>query len=407
MKKQITFIHAADLHLDSPMVGFSHLPKEMFERLKESTFVALKRLIDAAIHYKVDFVIMAGDLYDNHDRSIRAQTRLIKEMERLEAFHIPVYVIHGNHDHLKGDWVHLDMPSNVYVFSDKVEVKSFSKENSVVHLYGYSYGMRHIKENRLNEFIKKEGADFHIGLLHGHREGSSDHSKYAPFHLKDLLQKKFDYWALGHIHKREILYDNPYIVYPGNIQGRNIKEFDEKGCYLVTLSQLETKLEFIDLADIVWKRIHINGENIKSFQELLNLCQKIMEENRLNGKGVVALVHLYHLNLTEKEITSIRNGELLYTLQEIEREQNSFVWPIQINWKQSSILDRKSLESESDFYVDLFQEADRIDEDLYESIGALYDHPGAVKFLPPSLNDNDKDDLQKEALQLLIRLLHD
>ena len=106
--KKISFIHGADLHLDSPMVGLSHLPKEIFERLKESSFTALKTLVDAAIHHKVDFVILAGDLFDEQDRSVRAQTMLRKEMERLEMHGIDVYVIHGNHDHLSGEWIHLD-----------------------------------------------------------------------------------------------------------------------------------------------------------------------------------------------------------------------------------------------------------------------------------------------------------
>ena len=99
------------------------MPKEIFERLKESTFIALKKLVDEAIHHQVDFVILAGDLFDEQDRSVRAQMRLRKEMERLKCIIFLYFVIHGNHDHLNGEWIHLDMPSNVHIFGEKVEFK--------------------------------------------------------------------------------------------------------------------------------------------------------------------------------------------------------------------------------------------------------------------------------------------
>ena len=122
--KQISFIHAADLHLDSPMVGLKHLPANILSRVRESTFVALQKLTMAAIDQQVDFVILAGDLFDGEDRSLRAQSRFRAEMLKLFEKDIPVYVIHGNHDHLNGSWVHLDMPANVFIFTSKTEVKT-------------------------------------------------------------------------------------------------------------------------------------------------------------------------------------------------------------------------------------------------------------------------------------------
>ena len=107
-------------------------------------------------------------------------------MERLNQVHIPVFVIHGNHDHLNGEWIHLDMPSNVHVFGEKVEFKKCITKETVTHLHGFSYGSRHVMESHLDEYVKHEGADFHIGILHGHGEGSSGHGHYAPFHLKEL-----------------------------------------------------------------------------------------------------------------------------------------------------------------------------------------------------------------------------
>ena len=403
--KQITFIHAADLHLDSPMIGLSHLPKEIFERMKESTFVALKKLTDAAIHNRVDFVILAGDLFDEQDRSVRAQMRLRKEMERLAQYQIPVYVIHGNHDHLNGDWIHLDMPSNVHIFGEKVEMKKCETKKTVTHLYGFSYESRHVTDSHLEDYVKIEDADFHIGLLHGYGEGSSGHGQYAPFHIKDLINKKFDYWALGHIHKRSILHENPYIVYPGNIQGRNKKETGRKGCYLVKLTNTETKLEFIDTGDIQWKTLQLDGQEANSFHELYLLCQQKMEEKRLQGKGILLSFTLQNVHLPEKELASVLNGDLLNALQDEERNEQSFVWPIEMKTEKSFEWNRSQLEKESDFYYELFQAADQL-EIATESIRPLYDHPMARKFLP-DLSEKEVQKMKQEALQTLLHLLHE
>jgi DNA repair protein SbcD/Mre11 len=401
--KQITFIHAADLHLDSPMIGLSQLPIEIFERLKESTFVALRKLTGAAIKHQVDFVLLAGDLFDEQDRSVRAQMRLRKEMEKLAENHIPVFVIYGNHDHLNGDWIHLDMPKNVHIFGEKVEIKVYKKKGIVTRFYGFSYATRHVMDSQLDKFVKQEGADFHIGLLHGYGEGSSDHGHYAPFHTKDLVDKKFDYWALGHIHKRSILHEHPYIVYPGNIQGRNKKETGKKGCYLVTMTTNDTKLDFIETADIQWESLQLDGQEATSFQELFILCQKTLEDNRKLGKGVLLSLTIQNVNLSDKERTSLLKGDLLQALQDEEQVEDSFVWPVQIGIEQSKVWNRSQLERESEFYYDLFQEADNL-ETVTESMVSLYDHPIARKYLP-ALSENEKKDLRHEALQTLIRLL--
>ncbi len=402
--KSISFIHGADLHLDSPMVGLSYLPKEIFERLKESTFTALSHLVDAAIVHEVDFVILAGDLFDEQDRSVRAQIRLQKEMERLNKEEIEVFVIHGNHDHLNGDWVHLDFPKNVHVFPERVEVKFHTtKTNAVAHLYGFSYPTRHLEDNYLSQYRKKEGADFHIGILHGHYEGDSDHSRYASFTTKELLQKKFDYWALGHIHKRQIIHHSPIISYPGNIQGRNSKEVGEKGCYLVKMTKEETNLEFINTADIIWDQVEIDGTGIKTFQELYKILQKTIEDKRALGKGVLLSLSLSNISLNDKEWINVKNGELLQALQDQEKDEDSFVWPIYIEANQSIEWERSKLETESQFYKEMFQTADSI-KTINESIEPLYDHPVASKFLE-RLSDEEKKSIQEEAVQLLISLL--
>lgn len=228
--EEIRFIHTADLHLDSPFLGLSHIPKKVFSRIQESTFIAFERVIDAALERAVDFIVVVGDLFDGEDRSIKAQARLRRQLERLNEAEITAFISYGNHDHLAGNWLTLDMPNNVHIFNDEVETVLFTAENGVkVHLYGFSYPERHVFERKVKTYQKKDGADLHIGLLHGQCDGASTlHQPYAPFSIRELLQKEMNYWALGHIHQTQILHTDPYIVYPGNIQGRHRKEAGKK-----------------------------------------------------------------------------------------------------------------------------------------------------------------------------------
>lgn len=125
----VKFIHCADLHLDSPFVGLKTLPKPIYDEMKESTFHAFSNVVDLAIDEAVDFVIIAGDLYDGEDRSIRAQLFLKKELERLEKEDIHVFIIHGNHDHLGGKWTKVNMPFNAHIFKTKAEMIPYTTKN--------------------------------------------------------------------------------------------------------------------------------------------------------------------------------------------------------------------------------------------------------------------------------------
>jgi exonuclease SbcD len=403
--KKVTFIHGADLHLDSPMVGLKHLPENIFKRIRESTFVAFKKLINSALEKKVDFVVLAGDLFDGQDRSLRAQSRLRAEMQRLEENDIPVYIVHGNHDHLSGTWVNLDMPNNVHVFSDDVEVKTLiTKTGITVNLYGFSYSRRHIYDRKIDNYFKQEGADFHIGILHGNEAGSKEHSNYAPFYLKDLLDKQFDYWALGHIHKRTILSEQPPILYPGNTQGRNKKETGSKGFYHVSLNEFGTDLTFIESSDVLWDETVIDAEGAQNFQAVYQLCQTAISQYRQKTKGTLLTLFLKNVHLQDDNERNVLEGELLELLQEEEREEDSFVWIVELSINENLFIDKDRLRNESEFYRELFETAEFGHPE--HSLSMLYDHPIGRKYLT-SLTDEEKKLLLEKAEKMLIRFLNE
>jgi DNA repair protein SbcD/Mre11 len=403
--KQVKFLHTADLHLDSPMVGLRHLPKTIFHRLQESTFKALKNLIDSAIQHKVDFVVIAGDLYDGEDRSIRAQAILRNEMDRLAQNGIQVYAIHGNHDHLGSKSISMEFPENVFFFKEELEKAEFRKsDGTLVHLYGFSYPDRHVMDRWIDRYEKIPGADFHIGLLHGHHEGSSDHGRYAPFRMTDLLEKGYDYWALGHIHKRAVLAEYPHVVYPGNPQGRNRKEQGDKGAYIVSLNENGSDMNFIETADVIWDEVVIDGSQAASFNEVYQLCLAALNSKRRSDKGKLLAIHIDNLESGLLEVKEkIDNGELLELLQEAEKEEESFVWAYRLAYKENVAVNRAELVKQSDFYKELFDTIDRYDE-FNEAVEPLYHHGQARRHLS-IINENEKDQLVQEAEKILLQLL--
>ncbi|WP_066367967.1 metallophosphoesterase family protein [Neobacillus fumarioli] len=404
--KQISFIHAADLHLDSPMAGLKHLPAELFNRTKESTFTSLQKLTQTAIRLQVDFVIIAGDIFDGEDRSLKAQSRFRKEMLKLEAEGIPVYVVHGNHDHLNGSWVHLDMPKNVYVFPSEVEtMKLTTKSGEIVHLYGFSYPVRHVVDRKITEYKKQEGADFHIGILHGNESSGTEHENYAPFTIKELEEKNFDYWALGHIHKRMILSETPPIIYPGNIQGRNKKETGAKGFYHVILSDVETKMEFCEASDIIWEEVHIDASSAHHFHEILKLCQAAIQQFRKENQGTFLTIYLNNVQIEDALERRSLDHSLLELLQENEKDEESFVWVVELITVQKQQIDKEQLKKEANFYTELFSIIEHY-EHKDRALAPVYEHPLGRKYVSP-LAETEQRELIQQAEKLLIELLYE
>jgi DNA repair protein SbcD/Mre11 len=403
--KQISFIHAADLHLDSPMVGLKHLPATILSRVRESTFVALKKLTRAAIEQQVDFVILAGDLFDGEDRSLRAQSRFRTEMLKLLERDIPVYIIHGNHDHLNGTWVHLDMPANVSIFNSKTEVKVLkTKCGDIVHLYGFSYPKRHVFERKIDDYKKVDGADFHIGILHGNEASGKEHDNYAPFTVKDLLEKQFDYWALGHIHKRTILSESPPIVYSGNIQGRNNKETGVKGCYHVTLNGFEPNMEFVATSDVVWEEVTIDVSQAVSFQDIFHLCLMTINQLRKPAIGTLVKLRIKNVHLEDAREKGSLEDNLLELLLDNESEEDSFVWVVDIQVTERQPFDRKQLSNEANFYSELFETVDDYNH-VDKALTPLYKHQLGRKYLS-GLTEQEQKNLLANAEKLLISLLY-
>ncbi|MGM0805915.1 MAG: metallophosphoesterase family protein [Bacillota bacterium] len=401
----IKFLHCADLHLDSPFKGLSSLPERLFQRLFDSTFVSFKRLIDLAISEEVDFVVIAGDLYDSGNRSLKAQSFLKNCFMKLNSHNINVYVVHGNHDPLDGQWVDLEWPSNVRFFDgSQIQTLHFEKQERVVAaLHGFSYETAAVTDDRTLHYPEKRDDLYHIGILHGQADGYSGHSRYAPFLLTELLKKGYDYWALGHIHKRIDLNLEPPVRYSGNIQGRHSGELGEKGGYIVTLNHNEVKSQFYSTSEIDWQECRVDLTEVDSLQEVIFLCEKKISTYLQQNKGVLLVLKLSGQTQLYHELL---DGTFIEDLEEILREEDydsSFVHVVAIKNVTSPSLQEEQSMKQSAFFQDL-QSILEDEIELHIAISELSTHRTARKYI--ELNEQDLEDIKQQAEQLLLSELH-
>ncbi|EHD1588151.1 exonuclease SbcCD subunit D [Listeria monocytogenes] len=402
--KEIQFLHMADLHLDSPFIGLSTLPQPLFSAIQESTFQSLERITTVAIKEAVDFVLIAGDIYDSEDQSVRAQARFAKEMKRLEAANIPVFMIHGNHDFIEKHKEKLALPSNVHVFLEQVEVMSHKTATGVsVNIYGFSYNERHIRSSRVGEYKIQGDADFHIALLHGSEVSSSEeHDVYAPFRVQEISRKGFDYWALGHIHKRQLLAESPSIYYPGNIQGRNRKESGEKGASIITLSEASTTIDFIGTSPIIWEEAVITLPENSEINAFYRETTKLLESYQ--GRS-----HSYFLHIIVKmeNKQKIDTNDWLQMLQEeVEITDNTFVW---IHKLTTEITNQSNSQTWYESHLageEIKHSFETLQDEsaFYQAVEALYLESGVSRYLD-DLSEIDRERLLHDALMELGRTL--
>ncbi|PID14095.1 DNA repair exonuclease [Sporosarcina sp. P34] len=326
----IRFLHTADLHLDSPFKGMAAAGPDELARLQQSTFAAFDRIIAYAVKERPDFIVIVGDIYDGEDRSLRAQIRFQQGMQQLQKVNIPVYLSYGNHDNLSGRWTRVSLPENVHVFSEQVEQKQLVIRDEIIYLHGFSYPQRHVKEPMIRDY--PEATDgIHIGLLHGSVAGDVEHAVYAPFTVSELQDKHYHYWALGHIHKRQVLSEEPPIVYPGNIQGRHRNEPGQKGFYDVLLTSTHTSMKFVGTSDIVYTSLTVSCEGIEYADDWISACQEAIDQLTAEaGSVVVELV----MEQTEGLINDLARveGEWLDILREQYEAIEPFVWISAIEW---------------------------------------------------------------------------
>lgn len=264
------FVHAADIHLDSPLKGLAGVEGTAAERVRTATRKAFDQLVGLAIEEQAAFMVIAGDLYDGDWRDYKTGLFFVNQMGRLHNAGIPVYLLYGNHDAESQITRRLTLPDNVHVFGAR-KPQSFKIDDVGVVLHGQSFRQRAVTDNLALTYPEPAAGAFNIGVLHTGLGGMGGHENYAPCSLDDLVNKGYDYWALGHVHQAKVLNRQPHIVFPGNLQGRHVRETGARGAFLVTVENSEI-VDLVTLhTDVVrWSVVPVDLENATSMSEAVD-----------------------------------------------------------------------------------------------------------------------------------------
>ncbi len=282
-----TFLHAADIHLDSPLLGLdANAPAE---RIRLASRLALTAMVDLALLRKVNFVLLAGDLYDGDAKDWRTGQFLVQQLTRLTRAGIEVVAISGNHDAEQVLTKRLPVPGMLR--ADRADTKLLTGAPVAVH--GQSFATRAVMENLAVSYpVPVEGV-FNIGLLHT-ACGVGGHDNYAPCTLGDLERRDYDYWALGHVHARQTLCRDPWVVFPGNLQGRHVKEEHAKGALIVTVrdGRVASEPEFVPLDVVRWRRLEVDVQGAASQEAVMARAKALLNEAVLEAEDRLLAVRL-------------------------------------------------------------------------------------------------------------------
>ena len=413
----IKFVHAADLHLDSPFKQIrGEAPGHVAERLYEATFDAWTNIVDLCVAQQVDALLVAGDVYDGADRSLRAQRAFIAGLERLDAAGIRSFVCHGNHDPLDGWEAKLDYPPGCHRFGtawESVSVFRDDPERAVVT--GISYPTREVRKSLVAE-LQAAPRRFQIGLLHANVGGNADHDSYAPCSVDDLSRTGIDYWALGHVHAREVLRDAaPTVIYPGNPQGRHPNERGERGVYVVEVGDdLSVAPQFQSTDVVRWDQIALDIGELQSEQDLLDELHRRVDEclEAADGRPLVLRAELrgrgpLHAALRQPGFVDDLQGQV----NEAFESREPFAWCERVSDRTAAEIDRDARAAGADFVAELLRLSSSVQADpaqlaeLAAKLAPLYDHQ-RFRFLREGRPDSDNlAELLQEAEEIALDLL--
>ncbi|MBK1792948.1 DNA repair exonuclease [Devosia sp. WQ 349] len=286
------FLHAADLHLGAPFKGLALKDVEVAARFAQATRQAFSGLVQRAIAEAVDFVVIAGDIYDGDWKDNAIGLFFNREMARLAQANIPVYLLKGNHDAESVVTKSITLPDSVFSF-DTRRPASFRIEALALALHGQGFADRSATENLALAYPPPVAGWFNIGVLHTSLTGRPPHANYAPCSLDDLRSRGYDYWALGHVHEHEVVSTEPMVVFPGNLQGRSIRETGPRGAVLVTVEDSRVaSVERILVDEARWAVLEIDIAAAQSLADILRLLTNALATTVDSAEGKLLAIRV-------------------------------------------------------------------------------------------------------------------
>ena len=381
--RAFSFLHCADLHLGATIRTLTGLPTEFEPRLSEAPIAALDRIVTTAIEKKVAGVIMAGDVFDNtHPTSVYTKCQFRDRLQKLGAAGIPTFIVTGNHDPLDNTVSNIVSPELVHFFGTKVDDIPLMRDDEILaHVYGVSYGTSKETKNLATEFPSKPKDPFSIAVLHTNVAGETGHDSYAPCELADLVEREFDYWALGHVHTRKTLREKgPVVHYPGNVQGLHRNEEGPRGVTLVEVaSDRSVEISPVWTDTIRWHRRETSIDDLKSVNDVMNMFAEISDEISGDSPDQLNIVS-WKLNGSGRVHAELRNPIAHDGLVEALREKHApephdgKVWLRQLNDETSPARDIDQLRKQQDLLGNLLRLAEEARHNPGPRVSAAIDN---------------------------------
>jgi DNA repair protein SbcD/Mre11 len=303
------FLHAADIHLDSPLHGLAQYEGVPVDEVRGATRAAFDNLVRLAIEERVDFVVIAGDLFDGDWKDMGTGLYFARAMGLLDREGIPAFVLAGNHDAASVITRTVPWPPNVRLFGSRRPETHLLEELGVA-VHGQSFAMAAVTDNLVLGYPDAREGMFNLGVLHTALAGREGHATYAPCDVVDLRARRYDYWALGHVHGFEIVSTEPYIVFPGNTQGRNIRETGPKGAALVEVADREVvSVQSVELDVIRWARLEVDCTDADSNRIRSLVRDALVSAQATDAAGRALIVRLVLVG-ESGHAAEIRDNEL-------------------------------------------------------------------------------------------------
>lgn len=426
--QRFCFVHAADLHLDTPFEGLRDVAPEVRQVLREASLDAFDALVELCLEVSAAFLVVAGDVYDGPERGLRAQLRFRRGLERLSRAGVAVFVVHGNHDPTDEGWSALrEWPPGTRVFgAERVEGVAVERDGErIATVYGISYAERDVTANLSLAFPRRGSAasaatGLRVGVLHCNAGGDVDHAPYAACSLGDLAAADIDYWALGHVHARRVLSESPWIVYPGNLQGRSPRasERGPKGAMVVRIepgpgAPRVTGVEFRALDRVRFLPVELDVSPFTDLgaveRELQSRADALRAEHA--GRGLVLVAHLFGRSALQRDLMRPESPlELLESLRDGRRGEEPFLWWAALGCDVRLPIDRDGLRARDDLAAallglaeELAERPDALRRFCREALSELPDTLQGVRM--PDAPDADRVSLlrraEEEALERL------
>jgi len=278
---------------------------------------------------QVDALLIAGDLYDGDQTSMKTARFLASELGRLAKAGIRTFIIRGNHDALSKVTRELVLPDLVKLFGGRAEhvlIERGAGEKPVA-IHGLSFANPTAPESLLPKYRQAVPDAINIGIMHTSLGGAPGHDPYAPCSPAELQATGFDYWALGHIHKRAVVTGSSTIVMPGMPQGRDINEDGPKSVTLVSIADDGTvSLEEKQTALAEFARVTIDAGGLDDWSALALALGDALKQARVNSKAQELVVRLALSGETPLAWRMRRDTDLLMAEAEERATQIGATW---------------------------------------------------------------------------------